>query len=141
MWESNFHGFCLAIHEALHAWCLRYNICSTWVLDISISTCYVDKPCKYIKVETGLKILTWMTNWPIDMDPCWSKWFIRYSSTQTWHSFLITRVCLPILFKSRTNDCVFFASNSRIWLVIGGNRVSIRASLRVSQRKYKNKTR
>ena len=27
------------IREDLHAWCLRYNICSTWFLDIRISTC------------------------------------------------------------------------------------------------------
>ena len=27
------------IHEVLYAWCLRYNICSAWFLDIRISTC------------------------------------------------------------------------------------------------------
>ena len=27
------------IHEDLYAWCLRYNTCSAWFLDIRISTC------------------------------------------------------------------------------------------------------
>ena len=27
------------IDEVLYAWCLRYNICSAWILDIRISTC------------------------------------------------------------------------------------------------------
>ena len=27
------------IHEDLYEWCLRYNICIAWFLDIRISTC------------------------------------------------------------------------------------------------------
>ena len=30
----------MIIYEVLHTWCLRYNICSAWFLDIRISTCY-----------------------------------------------------------------------------------------------------
>ena len=29
------------IRESLYAWCLRYNICSTWFLGIRISTCFI----------------------------------------------------------------------------------------------------
>ena len=29
------------IHEDLYTWCLGYNICSTWFLDIRISTGYI----------------------------------------------------------------------------------------------------
>ena len=32
-------GF-LSVKIYSYAWCLRYNICSTWLLDIRISTCY-----------------------------------------------------------------------------------------------------
>ena len=28
----------MIIYEVLYAWCLRYNICSAWFLDIEIST-------------------------------------------------------------------------------------------------------
>ena len=31
----------LFIHENLYAWCLRYNICSAWFIDIRISTCFL----------------------------------------------------------------------------------------------------
>ena len=31
----------MIIHGVLYAWCLRYNICSAWFLDIRISTCYL----------------------------------------------------------------------------------------------------
>ena len=35
-----FLGFLsMVIYKVLYAWCLRYNICSTWFLDIRISTC------------------------------------------------------------------------------------------------------
>ena len=27
------------VHEVLHTWCSRYNICSAWFVDIRISTC------------------------------------------------------------------------------------------------------
>ena len=30
----------MIIYEILYTWCLRYNICSTWFLDIRISTCF-----------------------------------------------------------------------------------------------------
>ena len=29
------------IYEVLYMWCLRYNICSAWFLDVGISTCLV----------------------------------------------------------------------------------------------------
>ena len=29
----------MIIYEVLYTWCLRYNICSAWFLDIRISTC------------------------------------------------------------------------------------------------------
>ena len=39
-WGSNFRGFHWSlIHDNLYTWCLRYNICSTWFIDIKISTC------------------------------------------------------------------------------------------------------
>ena len=35
-----FLGFLsMVIYKVLYAWCLRYNNCSTWFLDIRISTC------------------------------------------------------------------------------------------------------
>ena len=30
----------ITVNEVLYIWCLRYNICSAWFLDIRISTCY-----------------------------------------------------------------------------------------------------
>ena len=36
------------IREYLYAWCLRYNVCSTWFLDIRVSTYYV-----YILLSPG----------------------------------------------------------------------------------------
>ena len=35
----------MIIYEALYtlSWCLSYNICSTWFLDIRISTCFLEK--------------------------------------------------------------------------------------------------
>ena len=37
----------MIIYEVLYtlSWCLRYNICSTWFLDIRISTCCVWSSC------------------------------------------------------------------------------------------------
>ena len=37
----DFVGFLsMIIYEVLYTWCLRYNICSAWLLDIRISTCF-----------------------------------------------------------------------------------------------------
>ena len=37
----NFVSFLsMIIYEVLYTWCLRYNICSAWLLDVKISTCY-----------------------------------------------------------------------------------------------------
>ena len=30
----------MIIYEVLYTWCLRYNICSAWFLDIRTSTCF-----------------------------------------------------------------------------------------------------
>ena len=30
----------MIIYEVLYTWCVRYNICNTWFLDIRISTCF-----------------------------------------------------------------------------------------------------
>ena len=35
----------MIINEVLYTWCLRHNICSSWFLDISISTCWVMSSC------------------------------------------------------------------------------------------------
>ena len=37
----------MIIYEVLYAWCLRYNICSAWFLDIRISTCIYTTIIKY----------------------------------------------------------------------------------------------
>ena len=34
--------FSMIIYE-FQAWCLRYNICSAWFLDIRMSTCFLPK--------------------------------------------------------------------------------------------------
>ena len=31
----------MIIYEVLYTWCLRYNICSAWFLDIRVSTCFM----------------------------------------------------------------------------------------------------
>ena len=37
----DFVGFLsMIIYEYLDTWCLKYNICSAWFLDIRISNCY-----------------------------------------------------------------------------------------------------
>ena len=51
LWLFNFHqdqifmdfvGFLsMIIYEVLYTCCLRHNICSTWFLDIRISTCFM----------------------------------------------------------------------------------------------------
>ena len=51
LWGSNFVDFVsflsMIIYEVLYtlSWCLKYNICSAWFLDITISTC---SACLYI---------------------------------------------------------------------------------------------
>ena len=45
------------IHEDLYAslaWCFRHNICSTWFLDIRISTCFLTCCTTHTIVPRGL---------------------------------------------------------------------------------------
>ena len=61
LWGLNFHG-CLSmvIYEALYAWCLRYNICSTWFVDIRIPT-FCTEFGKAIPAESSRQCVTCLT--------------------------------------------------------------------------------
>ena len=44
------------IREDLYAWCLGYNICSTWFLDIRISTCFTVTLISQMAHIRGLRV-------------------------------------------------------------------------------------
>ena len=58
----------LGFHNASYAWCLRYNICSAWFLDITISTCLITGKMYYLS--------------------CLRIWFIYIIVGVCWHVYL-----------------------------------------------------
>ena len=64
----NFVGFLsMIIYKPSSPWCLKYNVCSAWFLDIRISTCYNYHHC---------------------------KWQLRYSSTTTSYYHVLLQVSM-----------------------------------------------
>ena len=57
----------MIIYEALYTWCLRYNICSAWFLDIRISICFGSHSfpswsdiCEYVYVYVCIYVCIYM---------------------------------------------------------------------------------
>ena len=50
----------MIIYEVLYAWCLRYNICSAWFLDIRISSCFY-----IVQVHIASYVCTYITMYSI----------------------------------------------------------------------------
>ena len=55
----NFIRFLICEDLQLYTWCLRYNICSTWFLDIRISTCSITT---HYPLSPYIRMYAWVTH-------------------------------------------------------------------------------